>query len=194
MAIALIVAVGAALIVASCTSWGSQAGGTSNTPLASIASFDAASPGTVVDGIQCQTNEQVAYHVHSHVAIFVNGAQRLIPMGIGVAPPRQIVPGKTGPFAVGSCFYWLHSHETDGIIHIESPSQRIYTLGDYFDIWHQPLSATQVGPARGPVIAYVDGHRVAGSPRDIELRNHVKIQLDVGTNVPPAAYTFPKGL
>ena len=47
----------------------------------------------------------------------------------------------------GQCIYWLHTHAPDGVIHIESPTQRIYTLGNFFDDWRQPLSADQVGGA-----------------------------------------------
>src|SRR5262249_50187573 len=70
--------------------------------------------GQPVDGIQCQTSEQVAYHIHAHLAIFVNGAQQSVPMGIGIPSP-QVVDTSSGPFVnSGSCFYWLHTHQTDG--------------------------------------------------------------------------------
>jgi hypothetical protein len=151
--------------------------------------------GATVDGIQCQTQEQVIFHIHAHLAVFVSGRPGVIPEGIGIAPPRSEEQSASGPFVVaGSCFYWLHSHTDDGVIHIESPLQRTYTLGDYFDIWHQPLSATEVGRASGPVTAYVNGHLFAGDPRTIPLNAHAVIQLDVGTKVAPLPYTFPSGL
>jgi hypothetical protein len=152
--------------------------------------------GQPVDGITCDTQEQVAYHIHAHLAIFVNGVQRIVPEGIGIAPPRQEEQSSEGPFVVaGSCFYWLHSHTPDGVIHIESPDQRVYTLGQYFDEWRQPLSATQVGPAPGKITAFVDGRPYSGDPRAIALLPHRQIQLDVGTPVvPPQPFTFPNGL
>ena len=150
--------------------------------------------GQAVDGIQCQTSEQVAYHIHAHLAIFANGQPRAVPLGIGI-PNAQTENTPAGPFAVsGSCFYWLHSHATDGVVHIESPDQRTYTLGNWFDIWGQPLSTTQVAGASGTVIAYVNGQRYTGDPRSIPLTAHAVIQLDVGTDVPPRAYTFANGL
>jgi len=164
--------------------------------LATVASFDNNSPGTTVDGIKCTTNEQLAYHVHAHLAIFVNGKPVGIPMGVGIAPPRQTQAGATGDFVVaGTCFYELHAHTADGVIHIESPTPgKTYTLGNYFDIWHQPLSTNQIGPDHGTVIAYVNGQRFTGNPRNISLGAHVVIQLDVGKNVPPKPYTFASGL
>jgi hypothetical protein len=50
--------------------------------------------------------------------------------------------------------YWLHTHAADGIIHIESPIRRIYTLGDFFDVWGEQLGPNQVGTLRGPVVAF----------------------------------------
>jgi hypothetical protein len=152
--------------------------------------------GQAVDGISCDTAEQVVYHIHAHLAVDTNGRPRIIPEGIGIVPPTQIVQTSVGPFVVaGKCFYWLHSHTPDGIIHVESPSQRVYTLGNYFDIWNQPLSATQVGPAHGTVTAYVGGQRFTGDPRSIPLNAHTLIQLDVGNTSPgPLPFTFPAGL
>jgi hypothetical protein len=152
--------------------------------------------GATVDGIQCQTQEQVLFHIHAHLAVFVDGRPGQIPEGIGIAPPRTTEPQADGtPFVLaGSCFYWLHSHTNDGVIHIESPDQRTYTLGNYFDIWHQPLSATQVAQAKGPVTAYLNGRPFTGDPRSIPLSAHAVIQLDVGTKVAPQPFAFPAGL
>ena len=134
-----------------------------------------------VDGIQCQAQEQVLFHIHAHLTLFVDGAQRQVPLGIGIGPPRELSPTPQGPFVTsGSCFMWLHTHATDGIIHIESPVQRTYTLGQFFDVWQQPLSATRVGPARGVVHALYNGRVYDGNPRTIPLTAHAQIQLEVG--------------
>jgi hypothetical protein len=160
-------------------------------PSSSAAAPATAATGQTVDRIQCQTSEQVAYHIHAHLAIFVDGQGRTVPYGIGIPNP-QVDNSSGEPFVVGgSCFYWLHTHTTDGVIHIESPDQRTYTLGNFFDIWGQPLSATQVGGDRGSVTAYVNGQRYTGDPRQIPLTAHAVIQLNVGTDVAPRPYTFP---
>jgi hypothetical protein len=137
-------------------------------------------PGQSVDGIQCQSGEQVAFHIHSRLTVFVDGKQRTVPYGIGISDP-QLQPGVGTPFvAAGSCFSWLHTHAADGVIHIESPVKRTYTLGNFFDIWGQPLSATQVGPEKGKVTALYNGNVWTGNPRDIPLGSHTQIQLEVG--------------
>jgi hypothetical protein len=171
-----------------------QGGPTVNSTL--LAGTDGQAQGQPVDGISCQTSEQVVYHIHAHLAVYANGTARTIPEGIGIVPPTQVVQTSAGPFVVaGQCFYWLHSHTSDGIIHIESPTLRVYTLGNYFDIWNQPLSATQVGPVHGAVTAFVDGQPFTGDPRSIPLNAHTLIHLDVGSTSPgPQPFTFPPGL
>lgn len=146
-----------------------------------LAPTASAAGGQSVDGIQANSSEQTLFHIHSHVTIFVSGKPRRIPYGIGICPPTQVQSTAQGPFVSGGgCFYWLHTHAADGIIHIESPVRRTFTLGDFFDIWRQPLSPDRVGPARGRVTAFYDGALYQGNPRDIPLGNHIQIQLDVG--------------
>src|SRR2546423_418746 len=134
-----------------------------------LASVSGAASGATVDGVQCQAREQVAYHIHAHVAVYVDGKLRPIPFGVGVVEPVAQQTAR-GPLAgATTCYYWLHTHAQDGIVHVESPAQVAYSLGNFFDIWRQPLSATQVGPATGTVTAYVDGKKYDGDVRTIGL-------------------------
>jgi hypothetical protein len=151
--------------------------------------------GQKVDGIGCDTSEQTLFHIHAHLTIFVNGAARQVPAGIGI-PGAQGQNTSSGTFiSSGTCFYWLHTHAADGVIHIESPVQRTYTLGEFFNEWGQPLGATRVGPATGKVTALYNGHVYLGNPADIPLTKHAQIQLEVGSPlVAPEKITFPNGL
>jgi hypothetical protein len=135
-----------------------------------------------VDGVKCQAAEKVAFHIHAHLAIFVNGKQRQVPFGIGIGPPLRGQNDPVSPFVTqGSCFAWLHTHTADGIIHIEAPVEQQFTLGQFFAIWGAKLSGTQVGPAHGKVTALVNGKVWPGNPVSIPLTKHALIQLDVGT-------------
>jgi hypothetical protein len=97
--------------------------------------------------------------------------------------------------ASGACFYWLHTHAADGIIHVESPVARTYTLGDLFDVWGQKLGPTGVGPAHGSVTALYNGRVYRGNPREVPLTAHAQIQLDVGRPlIAPVTINFPQGL
>jgi hypothetical protein len=133
--------------------------------------------GQPVDGIRCEAMEGSVLHIHQHVAILDHGRAVTIPDDVGRPLGAQ-------------CFYWLHTHTPDGIIHVESPSFRTFTLGQFFDVWGQPLSRSDVAgakPRKGErVVVWVDGHRYAGDPRKIELTQHLDVTLEVG---PP--YTRP---
>jgi hypothetical protein len=143
--------------------------------------------------IPCGRIESPLFHHHAHLAIYVNARPQTVPYGIGIGEPWDIVPSNRGPFVrSGSCFSWLHTHMTDGVMHIEAPIARTFTLGDFFAVWGEPLSTTQVGRFEGQVFAYVNGVRVEGSPADITLREWDVIQLNVGANAPPPQrYFFP---
>jgi hypothetical protein len=150
---------------------------------AAVAPASTTQTGTV-NGIQCGAKEELAYHIHAHLTVFDNGQARSLPGGIGI-PGSQVVQTTEGPVASGGqCIYWLHTHAPDGVIHIESPTQRIYSLGDFFDEWHQPLSANQVGDVKGKVSAIVDGKPWTKDVRAIPLDPHAVIQLNVGSPVP----------
>jgi hypothetical protein len=124
-------------------------------PLAGTAT---AATGQPVDGIQCQTNEQILFHIHAHLTIFVNGSSRQVPVGIGI-PGAQAQNTAQGPFiSSGKCFYWLHTHAADGIVHTESPVHRTFTLGNFFNIW-----ASRSGPGRS-------GRPAGTSPRSTTAR------------------------
>ena len=154
-----------------------------------LAPADTTVSGSAVDGITCRTTEEdvIKEHIHVHVAIYVNGNQVRIPAGAGIAAPRFTSHEANGVFvdnsASGGCLYWLHVHAEDGILHVESPTKTTYTLGQFFDIWGQPLGPDQVGPAHGAVTAFENGARFRGNPRDIPLLRHGVVQLDVGTPV-----------
>jgi hypothetical protein len=150
-----------------------------------LAPASSTSPGTTVDGIHCAPLEQLAYHIHAHLQVYVDGQPRTLPAAIGMlGPVAEQTP--YGPFyGATQCYYWLHTHASDGVIHIESPTKRIYTLGNFFDEWRQPLSSTRVASAAGRVTAFVDGKRWTAAPGSIPLRPHAVIQLDVGSPIVP---------
>ncbi|MBR7838194.1 hypothetical protein KDL01_33285 [Actinospica durhamensis] len=152
--------------------------------------------GQVIDGVGVNSMEQTAYHIHAHLAIYVNGKQMTVPYGIGIQQPWSTTSdGNGGEFVEsGAAFYYLHTHDDSGVIHIESPTTQTYKLGQFFAEWNQTLSATQIGTHTGNVTAYVNGTKYTGNPADITLSSHAVIQLDLGTVVAPAPYAFASGL
>jgi hypothetical protein len=192
-AVVVLVGVGLGLGLTLSGGSSSDAVGPEGVPLQQVS--DLASPnstvsGAPVDGMTCRRTMVATdpYHVHAHVAIFVNGQQVRIPAGAGIVPPRvsQQLPGGTFVDAGNTdCLYWLHVHANDGIIHIESPTKQSFFLGQFFDVWGQPLGPNQVGPMSGNVVAFENGKVFTGNPRDIPLLPQAVIQLDVGEPVVP---------
>src|SRR5947209_18503234 len=131
---------------------------------------------TPIDGISCDFAEASTYPVHAHPAIIVGGKE--------VAGP----PANTGIHFEHLCLYWLHTHDTSGIIHIEAPHRISPTLGNFFDIWGQPLSRQRVADhlvGVGQALRiYVGPTLFSGNPRTIPLYEHTKVTLE---NVPPFA-------
>jgi hypothetical protein len=146
-----------------------------------LASASTSATGQTVDGIQCNASEQVAYHIHAHLTIYVNGVLRPIPAGIGIVAPVAQQTANGSFDSATQCYYWLHVHAQDGVIHVESPTTVTYTLGQFFAIWKQPLTADQVGPSTGKLTVFVNGVRYTGDPAGIPLKSREEIQIDVGT-------------
>jgi hypothetical protein len=125
-----------------------------------------------IDGISCDFSEAATYHVHAHLAILVRGR--------AVAGP----PANTGIHIEHLCLYWLHTHDSTGIIHIEAPRRISPTLGQFFDIWGQPLSrqrvATHLVGAGQALRVFVGPTLYRGNPRAIKLYEHTKVTLEIG--------------
>jgi len=132
--------------------------------------------GEPVGGISCDAMEGQRLHTHQHLVIFDHGKEVPIPPNVGQPAVRQ-------------CIYWVHTHTPDGIIHIEAPLDRTFTLGDFFNVWGQPLTkatAASAHAAKGASLkVWVDGKPYAGDPRAIALAPHADIVIEAG---PP----FPK--
>ena len=189
VALAVAAAVIAIVVVTSRSGGHSGPAGPEGPPLeagAPLGSGGAVPPGpSGTLGVQCGSTEVVATHFHIHLAVYVNGQPRSIPLGIGFVGQLQVQPSAKGPFAAGTsdCLYWLHTHATDGIIHVEAPAGRIFDLQQFFGVWGQPLTDSGVGPATGNVTAFVNGKRWTDAIDGIPLKRHESIQLDVGTPV-----------
>ena len=121
------------------------------------------------------------------------GPLRAAPSPGSPGPESGIPVPSAAPLATAAAS--ASGQTVDGIIHIESPVQRTYTLGNFFDEWGQPLGPDQVGPARGHVVAIYNWQVYTGNPRNIPLTAHAQIQLQVGTPlVAPLSISWPSGL
>ncbi len=143
--------------------------------------------GQLVDGQPCGLHN-IHYHIHAHLSLFVSGTRLAIPDTIGINNPSPEVKGYT---ASGSCFYDIHTHDAQGLMHIEASTVTQFQLSQFFGIWGQPLSANNVAGHFGTVQAYIatapSGALRAtnfipynGSLGAIPLQQHEEIVLEVG--------------
>jgi hypothetical protein len=127
--------------------------------------------GQPINGISCDAQEGQRIHIHQHLAIFDRGKPVAIPAYIGIPEAAR-------------CIYWLHTHTPDGIIHIEAPKDRTFTLGDFFSVWGQPLDRTHAASAvvkKGERMrVWVNGTQYTGNPANIPLTAHADIVIEVG--------------
>jgi len=142
-------------------------------------------------GLPALSAEGTALHIHQHLDLYVNGTKEVVPAQIGIVTSPQVV------------FSPLHTHDTSGIIHVESPTVRSFTLGELFDVWGVRFTPTCIGGycAQGDrtLRVYVDGQLATGDPTTLELFAHEEIVVTYGTkaelpNPIPSSYTFPPGL
>ena len=151
---------------------------------------------TVDAGLVPETSEYLAFHVHVHLDVFIDGEPIQVPAGIGIDTESPDVGEYPGPLGIGygdisvcaqPCISPLHTHDPDGIIHTESATPTPNTLGQFFIEWDVELSETCVGEFCSPdkpVAFYVDGVAFTGDPREIELSDRKEIAIVIGT--PPA--------
>ena len=95
------------------------------------------------------------------------------------------MPNQVGINQAAGYLTSLHTHDASGIIHVESPTQRAFTLGQFFDVWGVRLSATCVGgycpKGSATLKAFVNGRAYTGDPQNIPLTQHEDIVLAYGT-------------
>lgn len=65
-------------------------------------------------------------HIHANLKILIDGKEQLVPTNVGISQ------GVMRP---------LHTHDTNGEIHMEGPCARDFTLGEFFQIWGREFSS-----------------------------------------------------
>lgn len=147
--------------------------------------------GATIDGVPCLPSmDETHYHVHAFIGFIVNGQLRALPDGTGMKDPGA---DTSGVVSGASCYYYLHTHDATGVVHIESPSTAartttLYTLGTYLDIWGQSLSGSTIYTSgaiyQGEGEQTVSNSTYAqytGDPRSIPLYAHEVIWVIQGS-------------
>jgi hypothetical protein len=164
----LAVAVVLAVVAAGC------AGAATPAPSAAPISSPSSSPAGLASSASPGANEILCdlgghdgkYHIHSLVGVKVDGQL--------YAPPANIGIGQT-------CMYWVHTHKTDGIVHVEAPATVAPTLGDFIDLWASTYPDDQVlAQARAAIAAgqvTVNDEPYDGNALELALADQLRIIL-----------------
>jgi hypothetical protein len=136
-------------------------------------------------GLPMSASMAANLHHHDLLQIYVNGRSVTLPSQVGINHAEGYLTS-------------LHTHDASGVIHVESPTQRSFTLGQFFDVWGVRLTSTCIGgycpQGSATLKAFVNGKAHAGDPRNIALTQHEDIVLAYGTpaelpNPIPATYS-----
>lgn len=141
-------------------------------------------------GLRMLDAEGTALHIHAHLDVRVDGKAVTVPAGVGIDEANQ----RISP---------LHTHDTSGVLHVESPDKNAsFTLGQFFTEWQVRLNSSCVGglcsDGTHTLRAYVNGTPYQGDPADITLAAHQEIELVYGDASAPVtpidSYDFAPGL
>jgi hypothetical protein len=140
-------------------------------------------------GLPALLEEGSAMHAHQHLDLYIKGKYVSIPAMIGISVGERFITP-------------VHTHDTTGEIHIESPTVQSYTLGQFFDIWGVRFNAKCIGSycedPQNSIKVFVNGRAAGGDPRGIELTDHEEIVVAYGTpeelpNPIPSDHQFSAG-
>jgi hypothetical protein len=139
-----------------------------------------AADGKPIAGIQCEREEYGDFHIHAHLDIFVDGKPYAVPALIGILPAQK-------------CLYWMHTHDGTGLIHIEAPRPRAFTLGQFFDIWK--ATASEAPAMREAPKIFVNGKKVNARLDQVEITARSEVAIVYGKEpvTIPSSFDFPKG-
>src|SRR5438445_12658475 len=163
---------------------------------------------STVSGIPCDHLEHSQVHYHAALQLVYDGVVHNIPDNIGI---------NLDSAGHVSCYYWLHVHPANkNVIHIESPQNDTFTVGQFFDVWNswstahdlggQKLDATHVSTItvqpEQKIVVYIDlgdgngAQLFTGDPRTIQLKSHEVITIEITPPevTPPPKFTFESGL
>ena len=134
-------------------------------------------------GLTTLPQEAVNTHYHSHLDIFVDGKKVRVPALIGINVGAQWITE-------------LHTHDTRGVIPIESPKANDhFTLGQFLAEWGVFLDGRCIGAYCNGLKWYVNGKRQTGNPQRYTLQPHDEIAIVVGKPPKsiPSNYQFLQG-
>jgi hypothetical protein len=136
-------------------------------------------------GLEALSAEGTVMHIHQHLDIIVNETPVTVPADIGVAS------GFISP---------IHTHDSSGILHVESPVKKDFTLGQFFTEWNVNFDDNHIGRYGSDdthkLIVAVNGTPITDVAKYI-LKGHDEIEAWYGDKTANPSliksYNFPQG-
>lgn len=116
----------------------------------------------------CLPMEGQVMHIHPHLTMMADKQTITLPADIGVNKLKD-------------CMTSLHTHDATGIIHVESPVQKDFILGDFFSVWGMTFNKDQIldhkTDADHGLKMFVDGKETTDF-ENVVLKDHQDILID----------------
>jgi hypothetical protein len=128
------------------------------------------------------------FHIHAQLSVYTDGKKQSVPQNIGINPDTQFLAS-------------LHTHDTTGVIHMESVQPYKFKLGQFFQVWGVAFTPTQLGgyhvnKAQNLVLqTWVNGKQVPDGV-NYAMKPHDKIVVGFGepNSFPKTSkFKFPAG-
>ena len=114
----------------------------------------------------------LAMHEHADVQIFAHGVQQQIPIDVGIDTASGDVES-------------IHTHSSDGVVHVESSTVAEFTLQEFFDVWGVRFTNSCLGAycsgSEGQLQVFVDGQEFTGDLSTVPLDDQTVIVVSYGT-------------
>ena len=112
----------------------------------------------------------IGYHVHAQLNVYVNGKQTPVPANIGIDPQGRFISP-------------IHTHDTSGVVHMESTKYYPFTLAEFINVWGVYFTNNQLGgykAGNGNVLQlWVNGKQIA-DPVNYKFKAHDVLVLGYG--------------
>jgi hypothetical protein len=114
-------------------------------------------------------NETIS-HTHAWLHVYVDGKQEPVPANIGIDPATQTLAA-------------LHTHDAEGIVHMEADREFDFTLGQFMAVWGVAFSKDRLGSLtpKGDqqLQVYLNGKRV-DDPVNVVMPEHGNLVIGYG--------------
>jgi hypothetical protein len=124
--------------------------------------------------------DEVISHSHAWLHVYVDGKQETVPQNIGIDPTTQTLAA-------------LHTHDAEGIVHMEADREFEFTLGQFMAVWGVAFSEDRLGSLtpKGDkqLQVFLNGKRVS-DPVNVVMPEHGNVVIGYGK--PGSFPTEPK--